>query len=71
MKEISKEFIRYASGKKHKDIVDTLIHEIYVDTGNYDSFLKAIDFGSELTNNLLSGQSIYVKDINKLTYKIV
>ena len=71
MKEVTKEFIRYASGAKHKEILDTLIHEIYVDTGNYNAFLKAVDFGSELTNNLLSGQSIYVKDTNKLTYKII
>lgn len=75
VKKITKEFIKYGSGEKHQDIVNTLIKEIFYDTGNAKEFHKAGAsdevnvFGIEKV--LLSGQNMYVNDINKLTYKII
>ena len=73
-KKVTKEFIDLGSGEMHGKIVDTLIKEIYLDTGNQEAWNVdrariGYDFGT-LSQVLMSGQSLYANE-RKLTYTII
>jgi hypothetical protein len=75
MKEISEEFIKYGSGDKHQQIVNTCIKEYFVDSGvGIKKYTDAIlDLGGENAGYILKNAlNIYQEKINyPLSYLIV